>query len=126
MVSLEEAKKITGLRAVFGEVYPDPVRVLSVGQPVESLLQEPGRQDWLSYSVEFCGGTHLTNTAQAEHFVVVEETAIAKGIRRVTAVTGELALEAKRAGACCSEVPARRLLALNSHRAGPGDERSDK
>ena len=53
--------------------------------------------------VEFCGGTHLSNTAEAQAFVLVEETAIAKGIRRVTAVTGEAALQAKSAGASESE-----------------------
>lgn len=98
MVGLEKAKKIAGLRAVFGEVYPDPVRVISVGQPVDTLLSNPANDEWASYSVEFCGGTHLTNTAQAESFVVVEETAIAKGIRRVSAVTGEVAVLARRAG----------------------------
>jgi len=98
MVGLEEAKKIAGLRAVFGEVYPDPVRVISVGPTVEGLLSDPANDEWLSYSVEFCGGTHLSNTAQAESFVVVEETAIAKGIRRVSAVTGEVAVAARRAG----------------------------
>lgn len=98
MVPLEEAKKISGLRAVFGEVYPDPVRVISVGQPVDKLLSDPSNEEWSQHSVEFCGGTHLTNTAQAESFVVVEETAIAKGIRRISAVTGEEAVLARRAG----------------------------
>ena len=45
----------------------------------------------------------MSNTAEAQAFVLVEETAIAKGIRRVTAVTGEAALQAKSAGASESE-----------------------
>lgn len=98
MVALEDAKKINGLRAVFGEVYPDPVRVISVGQDVGTLVSQPAKEDWLALSIEFCGGTHLENTAQARAFVVVEETAIAKGIRRVSAVTGQAASEARAAG----------------------------
>ena len=83
VMPLEEAKKISGVRAVFGEVYPDPVRVVSVGEET---------------SVEFCGGTHLSNTAEAKSFVIVEETAVAKGIRRITAVTGSAAEEAAEEG----------------------------
>ena len=79
LMSLSEAKEIDGVRAVFGEVYPDPVRVIRIGQDT---------------SVEFCGGTHVTNTAEAEAFVIIEETAVAKGIRRITAVTKDLAKEA--------------------------------
>lgn len=56
VVALDDAKKISGLRAVFGEVYPDPVRVIAVGQPVDSLLASPDKDDWLDYSIEFCGG----------------------------------------------------------------------
>jgi alanyl-tRNA synthetase len=80
---LEEAKSIDGIRAVFGEVYPDPVRVVSVGNDT---------------SVEFCGGTHIANTKEAEAFAVVEETAVAKGIRRITAVTKEAAKKALEEG----------------------------
>eukprot|EP00529_Nitzschia_sp_RCC80_P003857 CAMPEP_0113505714 /NCGR_PEP_ID=MMETSP0014_2-20120614/35480_1 /TAXON_ID=2857 /ORGANISM="Nitzschia sp." /LENGTH=1046 /DNA_ID=CAMNT_0000401077 /DNA_START=301 /DNA_END=3441 /DNA_ORIENTATION=- /assembly_acc=CAM_ASM_000159 len=76
---LEEAQAIEGVRAVFGEVYPDPVRVVKVGDDC---------------SIEFCGGTHLSNTAEAEAIVLVEETAVAKGIRRITAVTRDAAKEA--------------------------------
>ena len=90
VVPLEKAKGIAGLRAVFGETYPDPVRVVSVGSPVGELLGGSAT----CASVEFCGGTHLTNTAEAGAFALIEETAVAKGIRRVTAVTGDLAREA--------------------------------
>jgi len=79
IMPLEEAKAIDGVRAVFGEVYPDPVRVVQVGDDT---------------SVEFCGGTHMSNTAEAEAIVIVEETAVAKGIRRITAVTRDSAKEA--------------------------------
>jgi alanyl-tRNA synthetase len=72
VMPLKDATAIDGVRAVFGEVYPDPVRVISIGKDT---------------SIEFCGGTHLDNTAESEAFCIVEETAVAKGIRRITAVT---------------------------------------
>lgn len=55
---LHVAKQISGLRAVFGEVYPDPVRVLSVGYSVDSLIADPSNEKWVSTSIEFCGGTY--------------------------------------------------------------------
>ena len=79
VLPLDDAKAISGVRAVFGEVYPDPVRVVSVGDDT---------------SIEFCGGTHVSNTAEAEAFALVEETAVAKGIRRISAVTKGAAKEA--------------------------------
>ncbi len=82
------AKQVAGLRAVFGEAYPDPVRVVSIGKPVRDLLDEPGNLEWNSYSVELCGGTHLASTGQTGEFAVVSEEAVAKGIRRVVALTG--------------------------------------
>lgn len=83
MMPLDEAKKIEGVRAVFGEVYPDPVRVIRIGDDT---------------SVEFCGGTHIGSTVEAEAFALVEETAVAKGIRRITAVTKGAAVEALNGG----------------------------
>uniref|UniRef100_A0A8C0YJ80 Alanine--tRNA ligase n=1 Tax=Cyprinus carpio carpio TaxID=630221 RepID=A0A8C0YJ80_CYPCA len=82
------AKAIQGLRAVFDETYPDPVRVVSIGVPVEELLADPNSPAGSLTSIEFCGGTHLQNSGHAAPFVIVSEEAIAKGIRRIVAVTG--------------------------------------
>lgn len=87
-VSLAEAREINGLRAVFGETYPDPVRVVSIGAPVEDLIKDPKNAEWHQLSIEFCGGTHVARTAEIKDLVVIEESGIAKGIRRIVAVTG--------------------------------------
>ncbi|MCC5829716.1 MAG: alanine--tRNA ligase [Phycisphaeraceae bacterium] len=87
----EEALRINGLRAVFGEKYPPSVRVVSIGVPVENLLAEPDREQWSGYSIEFCGGTHLDKTGDAEGFVIINEEGVAKGIRRLTALAGSAA-----------------------------------
>lgn len=89
------AKRIQGLRAVFGETYPDMVRVVSIGQQIAPMLEDPENSAWSAYSVEFCGGTHMKNTSEAKKFVLYEEGAVAKGIRRVSAYTGELARDAE-------------------------------
>jgi alanyl-tRNA synthetase len=85
VMPLADAKKIPGVRAVFGEKYPDPVRVLLIGaeKPFEVTTE---------HSVEFCGGTHLTHTGQAGFFKIVSQEAVGKGVRRVTAVTGREAV----------------------------------
>jgi alanyl-tRNA synthetase len=90
-IPLSQAKEIYGLRVVPGEMYPDPVRVLSVGPFIQDLLSEPKKETWKDYSVEFCGGIHLQNTKEAEYFTIVEETAVAKGIRRISAFTKDIA-----------------------------------
>jgi len=91
---LDAAKKINGLRAVFGETYPDPVRVVSIGAPVRELIDDPERSAWRKISVEFCGGTHLVSTADARAFAITEEDAVARGVRRIVALTGQAAEEA--------------------------------
>ena len=88
------AKGITGLRAVFGEAYPDPVRVVSVGVPVQKLLDDADNDAWSDYAIELCGGTHLASTGEAKSFALVTETGIAKGVRRVEALTGVPAMAA--------------------------------
>uniref|UniRef100_A0A8C2YBB0 Alanine--tRNA ligase n=1 Tax=Coturnix japonica TaxID=93934 RepID=A0A8C2YBB0_COTJA len=98
---LAAAKAIQGLRAVFDETYPDPVRVVSIGIPVEELLADPSGPAGSITSIEFCGGTHLQNSGHAGPFVIVSEEAIAKGIRRIVAVTGAEARKV-RGGRGCS------------------------
>ena len=98
---LADAKQIAGVRAVFGEKYPDPVRVLMVGakKPEEATLDT---------SVEFCGGTHLTHTGQAGFFKIVGQELVAKGVRRLTAVTGrEAVLTVQRQSALLDDLVAK-------------------
>ncbi|RAL67988.1 hypothetical protein DID88_008712 [Monilinia fructigena] len=95
-VDLDIAKGIEGVRAVFGETYPNPVRVVSVGVEVDILLAEPKNPEWRKVSVEFCGGTHVDQTGIIKDLVIVEESGIAKGIRRIIAYTGDAAHEVQR------------------------------
>ncbi|HBS29574.1 MAG TPA: alanine--tRNA ligase, partial [Phycisphaerales bacterium] len=97
VVPLAEGKKVAGLRAVFGETYPDPVRLVSIGAPVADLLADPKSDRWLAVSAEFCGGTHLASTAEAGGFAILSEEGVSKGVRRLTAVTGEGAAHALKA-----------------------------
>ncbi|KAJ2745568.1 Alanine--tRNA ligase [Coemansia sp. BCRC 34301] len=90
-----QASAITGLRAVFGETYPDIVRVVSVGADLADVAADPTDSKWADFSIELCGGTHVTSTADIGGLVIVEESAIAKGIRRIVAVTGDAAEAAR-------------------------------
>ena len=87
LVPLAEAKKIPGVRAVFGEKYPDPVRVVSIG--AKAPFTRVGRGS----AVEFCGGTHLERTSQVGLFKILSEESVAKGVLRIIALTGRAAVE---------------------------------
>ncbi|XP_046696147.1 alanine--tRNA ligase, mitochondrial isoform X2 [Silurus meridionalis] len=93
-VPLAQASQIAGLRTV-DEVYPDPVRVVSVGLRVSELLSgHPHKRT----SVELCCGTHLLRTGGIEDLVIVSERQMVKGISRIIAVTGDGAKKAREAG----------------------------
>ncbi len=74
---IEQAKE-KGAIALFGEKYGDTVRVVSMGD---------------GFSVEFCGGTHLDNTAKVGVFHITSEFSVASGVRRIEATTGRVSLE---------------------------------
>ncbi|KAF9653789.1 hypothetical protein BDM02DRAFT_3152774 [Thelephora ganbajun] len=95
-VDLKTAHNVPGVRAVFGEAYPDPVRVVTLEYEVEEILKDIENVKWRSTSVEFCGGTHVAKTGDIKDFVILEESGIAKGIRRIIAVTGHEAVEVTR------------------------------
>jgi alanyl-tRNA synthetase len=76
---LEQAKA-RGAMALFGEKYPDIVRVVQMGD----------------FSRELCGGTHLDNVAQVGLFKIISEESVASGTRRITALVGKAALESVR------------------------------
>ncbi|CAH1183194.1 unnamed protein product [Phaedon cochleariae] len=109
--SLGVAKTIKGLRAVFDETYPDPVRVVSVGVPVEQLESDPFSPAGDQTSIEFCGGTHVQYSGHIGDFVISSEEAIAKGIRRIVALTGPEATKALKR----KELLENRLNELKSH-----------
>ncbi len=86
VLPLAEARDVPGIRAVFGEKYPDPVRVVLIGGS-----GQPGSGGHTS--AEFCGGTHLPRTSVAGLFKILGEESVAKGVRRIIAVTGRGAYE---------------------------------
>eukprot|EP00300_Choanocystis_sp_HF-7_P027461 c32576_g1_i1.p1 GENE.c32576_g1_i1~~c32576_g1_i1.p1 ORF type:complete len:983 (+),score=229.44 c32576_g1_i1:32-2950(+) len=89
------ALQISSLRAVFGETYPENVRVVSVGKPVKELLADPKNAAWADLSIEFCGGTHIDRTSVFEDFTILQEEGISKGVRRLVATTRANALQAR-------------------------------
>ena len=95
--SLDTSRTFTGVRAVFGETYPDPVRVVSIGASIDDLLANPDG-DWMRASIEFCGGTHLPTTGGIGDFVLMQEQGLAAGIRRLVALTGDTAAVVRATG----------------------------
>lgn len=56
------------------QAYPDPVRVVSVGADLTECLKAPEDEKWIkNYSIEFCGGTHVSNSKEIEAFCIVSE-----------------------------------------------------
>jgi alanyl-tRNA synthetase len=101
VLPIEEAKQ-RGAIALFGEKYGDTVRVVDMGE---------------GYSVEFCGGTHLPNTAMAGAFRIRSEFSVASGVRRIEATTGRETL------AFFGEVQERVNQAAAALKAKPGELR---
>ncbi|KAG8430064.1 hypothetical protein GDO86_018548, partial [Hymenochirus boettgeri] len=96
LVPLSTAKCVNGLRTV-DEVYPNPVRVVSVGVSVdETLRKDFQRAMWTS--VELCCGTHLLRTGAIQDVVIITERPLAKGITRLIAITREEAKQARETG----------------------------
>lgn len=81
VMSLDEARQ-GGAQALFGEKYEDEVRVLSMGQTDKGY-----------WSVELCGGTHAKATGDIAIFKIVSEKAVAAGIRRIEAKSGQVAID---------------------------------
>jgi alanyl-tRNA synthetase len=85
LMAVDDARE-AGARALFGEKYGDEVRVVSMGKGA----REHG-QNALGWSVELCGGTHVKRTGDIGLISVTSESAVASGVRRIEALTGQLA-----------------------------------
>ena len=77
-----------GARALFGEKYGEEVRVVSMGSKENSGLGSSGT----TYSLELCGGTHVSRTGEVGNFKIISETASASGVRRIECYTGKEAV----------------------------------
>ena len=117
----DDAQK-AGAVALFGEKYGEEVRVVSMGKGGKSLKPD------IPYSMELCGGTHVSQTGDIGFFKIISESAVASGVRRVEAVTGEAAVRqveardaivdaaAKALNTAPSEIPARVTALLQERR----------
>ncbi len=83
VMSPEDAQK-KGAMALFGEKYGQEVRVVSMGEESEN------NKAW---SIELCGGTHVKRTGDIGYFKLISETAVAAGVRRIEALTGQAAVD---------------------------------
>ncbi len=86
LMAVDDAIEL-GAMALFGEKYGDEVRVVSMG------VANRGEKAGKTYSLELCGGTHVSNTGEIGLIHVLGESAVAAGVRRIEALTGEAALQ---------------------------------
>eukprot|EP00672_Neobodo_designis_P028805 CAMPEP_0174832550 /NCGR_PEP_ID=MMETSP1114-20130205/3734_1 /TAXON_ID=312471 /ORGANISM="Neobodo designis, Strain CCAP 1951/1" /LENGTH=954 /DNA_ID=CAMNT_0016066411 /DNA_START=92 /DNA_END=2956 /DNA_ORIENTATION=- len=94
LVPLAQAGEINSIRRNFEDKYPDPCTVISIGRPVEDLVANPSSDEWKQYSIELCGGTHITNFGDVKAAVVISEDSLMKGVRRMVMYTGDRAAKA--------------------------------
>jgi alanyl-tRNA synthetase len=110
LMTPDEAVKL-GAMALFGEKYGDEVRVVAMGAAAEDSEKS-------AYSIELCGGTHVTRTGDIGLFRIVSEGAVSAGVRRIEALAGAAAVAAMEAesrllaeAAALIKAPASELLA---------------
>ena len=85
LMAVDDAREM-GAMALFGEKYGDEVRVVSMGTATR------GDKSGKTYSLELCGGTHVSNTGEIGLIRLLGESAVSSGVRRIEALTGEAAL----------------------------------
>ena len=86
LMAVDDAREM-GAMALFGEKYGDEVRVVSMGKAMR------GNKAGKTYSLELCGGTHVSNTGEIGLVKLLGESAVSSGVRRIEALTGEAAME---------------------------------